>query len=63
MFVSIVIHLGAFIVSAYALQSVDFKRLTRRGHEAKAQVLYFLSSMALAYLVAQFLLSLSVKIS
>lgn len=57
----IAVHLGALIVSAYILVGVDFSKILRKGHQDKAQLLYFAMSLALAYCIAQFLLNLSMN--
>lgn len=57
----IAVHLGALIISAYVLVGLDFSKILRKGHEDKAQLLYLMLTMALAYLLAQFLLSLSMN--
>lgn len=55
------VHFGALIISAYILIGVDFSKFLRKGHQDKAQLLYFAMTLALAYLIAQFLLSLSMN--
>ncbi len=55
------VHIGALIVSAYVLVGVDFTKILKAGHRDKAQLLYVVLTLALAHLVAQFLLSLSMN--
>lgn len=57
----IVIYLVSFIASSYALSGVDFSKLTRRGGQQRVFMLYLLASMALGYLVAMFVLGLSLN--
>ncbi len=57
----ITIYLLSFIASAFALSGVDFARVTRRGGQQRIFLLYLLGSMALAYLVAMFILGLSLN--
>jgi len=60
--IRIVVHMICFVVSLYALEGVDFARFFRKNKAMKAQILLFLLSMALGYLVAQFLLMLQVSV-
>ncbi len=55
------VHLGALVVSAYLLIGIDFAKILRPNHRDKAQLLYLVLTMALAHLIAQFLLSLSIS--
>ena len=57
----ITIYLVSFIASAYGLSGVDFSKLTRRGGQQRLFLLYLLGSMALGYLVAMFILGLSLN--
>lgn len=57
----ILVHLASLGISSYVLIGVDFNKFMRKGHSDKAQALFILSSLALAYLVAQFLLSISMN--
>ncbi|MFV0379656.1 MAG: DUF1146 domain-containing protein [Anaerorhabdus sp.] len=54
----IAIYIISFILSMIALSSVNFEGIIRKGHSDKAQVLYILLSMALAYFVGSFLMKL-----
>ena len=57
----IILHLGCFAISLYALEGIDFARFIRKGRTQQATILLFLLSMALGYLVAQFLMMLAFK--
>lgn len=58
-YVRIAIYLISFLFSAYILTCIDFLKLIRSNQQAKGQILYILLSLALGYLVAQFILGLS----
>ncbi len=60
-FVRISVHLISLLVCGYVLLGFDFAKVLRKGHEHKGQLLYVLASIAFAYLVAQFLLSISIS--
>lgn len=57
--VRIIIYLFSFGVAAYALSGVDFSKITRRGSEAKIQLLYIFLALGLGYLIAEFLMGIS----
>lgn len=57
----IVLYLVSFIGVAYALNGVDFSKVMRPQSALKMQILYILLSMGIAYLVAQFLMGLSMN--
>ena len=57
----LVVYLGSLVVCFTALSGIDFSRFLYRGKARYAQVLLGLFSLALAYLVAEFLLGLSLK--
>lgn len=59
-FINITIHLLCFIISFYALSSVRFDRICDVKKPAKVQLLLLLLALALGYLSAQFLLSISI---
>lgn len=59
--VRISVHLSALIISGYVLMGVDFSKFLRKGQQDKGQLLYVLTTLAMAYLVAQFLLNLSIS--
>ncbi|MEA5026812.1 hypothetical protein SDC9_89913 [bioreactor metagenome] len=56
--VRIILHIVSFALSWYALGCIDFARYTKPGHAKQTQVLYMLISLALGFLVAQFLLAI-----
>lgn len=58
-FVRISVYIISFILSLWALSNVQFQKFTNVSKPGKTQMLLLLLSMALAYLVGQFLLSLS----
>lgn len=60
-FTRIAIHVLSFVLCAFVLIHVDFTKIMRKGHESKGQILYIIVALALSYLVAQFLLNLSVN--
>ncbi len=47
-----------FATTMYALMAVDFGRFIHKGRTFQAQLLLILLSMAITYLVVEFLLSL-----
>ena len=57
----VAVYLGSLIICFTALSGIDFSRFLYAGKGRYAQVLLFLFSFALAYLVAEFLLGLSLK--
>ena len=61
----ILLHFILFVFSFYALSGFDFSKIMlntpQRG--SKAQTFLILASMALAYLAAQFILSLTYNIA
>lgn len=58
--VSIITHLVCFAFSFYALTSISFEKFVNVRQPHKVQFLMLLASMAMGYLVAQFLLVLMV---
>lgn len=57
----IILHLVCFGISLYALLGIDFGKFIHKGKTVQATLLLFLLSMALGYLVAQFLMMLSYR--
>jgi len=55
------VYMGSLIICFTALSGIDFSRFLYAGKGRHAQVLLLLFSCALAYLVAEFLLGLSLK--
>lgn len=58
--INIIVHLVCFAACFWALSSVRFERLCDVRKPAKVQALLLLLSLGLGYLVAQFLLALSI---
>lgn len=58
--IEIVIYLLCFIASFYALSCVRFELFTRVKEVRKVQMLLLLLSIGLAYVVAQFILMLTI---
>ncbi len=56
----IVLHIGCFILAFYGLSGLDFSKimLNRPNRGVKGQTLLILLSMAIGYLVAQFMLAI-----
>ncbi len=59
--VRILLYLVCFCVSFYALTSLDLNRFFRQGRVLPAQILLIILAMSLGYLMAQFLLGLSIR--
>lgn len=59
--IRLVVYLSSFIMSFWALSNIQFEKFTNVSKPGKTQMLLLLLSMALAYLVGQFLLSLSMN--
>ncbi|MEF9919716.1 MAG: DUF1146 family protein [Erysipelotrichaceae bacterium] len=57
--VNITVHLLCFVVSFYALSSLHFDRFCDVRKPMKVQVLLLLLAIGLGYVVAQFLLALT----
>lgn len=53
-----VLYLGCFCACFWAFMGLDFERFIRRGRTRQAQMILLLMSMAVGYLVAQFLMGL-----
>lgn len=58
--VNVTVHILCFIVSFYALSCFRFDQFCDVRKPVKVQLLLLLLSMALAYLVAQFLLAMTI---
>ena len=52
------LYLGCFAVVFWAMMGLDFEKMIRKGRTAQAQMILVVVSMAVAYLVAQFLMGL-----
>ncbi len=57
----VVVYIGCFLASFWALLGLDFERFIRKGKTQQAQLLVLLMAMALGYLVAQFIMALMYK--
>jgi len=57
--VQIILHMICFAVAFYSLNGIDLNRFIKQGRVLQAQLLLMILSMALGYLMAQFLLALS----
>ncbi|MBE6125101.1 MAG: DUF1146 domain-containing protein [Erysipelotrichaceae bacterium] len=62
--VKIILHIITFSFSFYCLSGLDLSKIMLNTPErgAKGQVLLFLMSMALGYLVAQFLIAIMYRL-
>lgn len=58
--IRISIMLASFVLSFYTLSALKIEHLFRKNSRLQIQLFYFLASMALAYLVAMFLLGLQI---
>ena len=52
------IYFFCFLIVLFGMSALDFNRFIRQGKIAQAQILYFIVSCALAYLMGSFLMSL-----
>ena len=62
--VKIILHIITFSFSFYCLSGLDLSKIMLNTPErgAKGQILLFLMSMALGYLVAQFLIAIMYRL-
>ena len=58
--INVSVHLLSFMLCFWALSGMRFERFCDVSKPGKAQMLLFLLSLGLGYLVAQFLLSISI---
>lgn len=58
----IVILICSFAVSFWALGALNYEKCLKANHVLQAQVLYWLLSFALAWMVSQFVISLMYRI-
>ncbi len=56
--IRIVLHIVSFGVCWYALNGLDWSKFIKQGKVVQAQLLLIVLSMALGYLLAQFLLAI-----
>lgn len=54
--IKVAVYLLSFIVTFYAMRSVNYEKLLKKGHVAEAQVLYYLLVAAISYLVGSFVM-------
>ncbi|MEG0315164.1 MAG: DUF1146 domain-containing protein [Erysipelotrichaceae bacterium] len=57
--VTVIVYISCFGISLYALESLRFDKLCRVNNPTKVTVLLFLFSMALGYLIAEFILGIT----
>jgi len=57
-YLRLLVYLFAFLLSIYGLSALDFNRFLRQGRVVQAQILYFLLTCSLAYLVGNFLMAI-----
>lgn len=58
--VEVMVYLACFVVSMYAFSSVKFDLICHVRNPLKVQLLWLLLSTGLAYVVAQFILGLTI---
>lgn len=58
-YLKVVIYLIMFVVSLYGLSAFDFNRFLKRNSRANGMVLYILLSLIMAYLLGEFLISIT----
>ena len=56
--IRIVLHIVSFGVCWYALSGLDWAKFIKQGRVMQAQLLLIVLSMALGYLLAQFLMAI-----
>lgn len=59
--INLVTYFLSFIASMYALSSVDFNKFLKKNRPAQAQALYLILAMVMAYLLGQFILTITYK--
>ena len=57
-YVKVMIYLFSFVMCFFGLSALDFNRFIKQGKMIQGQVLYYVISCALAYLVANFIMGL-----
>lgn len=57
--VRIIIYLICFVVSLFGLQAFDFNRFIKKNKVIEARVLYFIIAICLAYMLGQFIISIT----
>ncbi len=61
-YIRVIIYFLTFSVSFYGLNAINFEKIIYPKRVIQAQVLVILLAMALAYLITQFLLGLSLSL-
>ena len=56
-YLRVLIYFFCFLISLYGLQALDFSRFVKQGRVFQAQLLYFIISCSLAYLMGSFMMS------
>ena len=57
----VIVYLLAFISCMYALEAINFEKFIKKNQIFKARLLYLLIAIALAYLVAEFIINLKIS--
>ena len=52
------IYFFCFLLTLFGMNALDFNRFVKQGKVLQAQILYFVLSCALAYLMGSFLMAL-----
>ena len=58
-YLKIVIYLAMFAASLYGLNALDFNRFLKRESRANATILYILIAIIMAYLLGEFMMSIT----
>ncbi|MBQ2657808.1 MAG: DUF1146 domain-containing protein [Erysipelotrichaceae bacterium] len=56
-YLKVSIYFFCFLLSLFGLSSLNFNRFIKQGRTVQAQILYFIISCCLAYLMGSFLMS------
>ena len=62
-YLRVIIYLICFMLSLYGLSALDFSRFLKQGKVLPAQVLYYIRSCSLAYLLGNFLMAIIYRFS
>ena len=57
-FTRLVIYFICFAISLYALNALDYNRFLKKNSIMKAQILYIIIAMAIAFLMGQFIMGI-----
>ena len=55
--IKIIIYILCYLLVLYGLNAFDFNRFVKKGHIQEARILYFVVSMAITYLIGEFVMS------